>query len=95
MKYSGYLIFEKESRTAYKGVNRKQFVPTFDEKKMLNNIEKFDAIWQLWPSGWERDAIKIYEENMNINNDVQFISNLDAAKKIVDLIKRDTSLYLK
>jgi len=84
MLVSGYLIL-KQDQFGYKGVDRKKIEPLFDSD-INNTITNFNHIWELLPSGWRREAYKLFEENSIRYSNIQLIKSREIADKIKSII---------
>jgi hypothetical protein len=87
---SGFMIFPSARPNEYRGVDRTPFEPTFVEDEMSGGDSVVEPhIWTFYPSGWRRDAYRLYEEHMvpNTGGYVDMISSMDVAREIVSQIE--------
>lgn len=92
----GYLLLLINSNIAYRGVDRQPFEPAIlpDEMDITANFSKnTSAIWELYPTGWRREAYRLYEENSVRAGDLYLLSKYETSRKIQEIITPHIGLY--
>ncbi len=86
----GYLIVPTGSTSGYRGIDRNPFGPELIPEEFDKQTFSVDftspKVWQFYPSGWRRDAYRLYEENSVTAEDLELIDNLSIAVQIKEMI---------
>lgn len=83
----------------YFGVDREPFLPTLLESELDPTapvIEGASGIWEFYRPGWRKDAYRLYEENLAIEQsgtEPFLLSNIDSAKEIARIISPFVGQY--
>ena len=92
----GYLLLPLNRDIAYRGVDRQPFEPAIlpDEMNIRDGFSKNTSrIWELYPTGWRREAYRLYEENSVSVDDLYLLSEYEASRKIQEIITPHLGLY--
>ena len=87
----GYFIAPVEPVSFYRGIERYLFEPQIlmeciDPSVSFSNADV--AIWELYSSGWRREAYRLYEENMSPEwGDDYLLANVNIGRTILEIIE--------
>jgi hypothetical protein len=66
----GFMLFPAATVRGYRGVDRHPFVPALTQEvaELDGPVQTVGScVWPFYPKGWERDAYRLYEENLVSN----------------------------
>jgi len=90
---AGYLLLPRSLISPYRGVDRQAFVPVITDEmvRAASNISpstKRTHAWEFAQTTWEREAFRLYEENvLDDPEDLALIVDKSSAKRIRDIIE--------
>ena len=94
----GYLVLALSATHRYRGVDRQPFMPELTADMLAQSSEnpaKRSHVWEFAQTGWEKEAFKIYEENLvaSAPDDLPLIGDLRSAERIKDIVEPHRGIH--
>ena len=88
---SGFLLLPAQRLAGYHGVDRNPFVPGLTKEAVESEtpVERVGSfVWPFYSPGWERDAYRLYEENLVVGtpDNLSMLSDLKAGREVNKII---------
>lgn len=87
---AGYVVLRVTAGTRYKGIDRSPFEPEVLEDEIASNPGPSGQIYTLYPPGWRRDALHVFEDGLVTGTGVgvYLVRTIETATTICELVSR-------